>query len=504
MTIPSQAVLVILDGWGIGSEAGNAILAADTPNIDRLSSTFPAARLAASGLAVGLPPGQMGNSEVGHLNIGAGRVVYQDLTRISRAIETGEFFTNEALVAAIDGVPAGGALHLLGLLSDGGVHSHIDHIQALLQLARDRGVKDVFLHPLLDGRDVPPKSALEYVRWLEQRCRETGVGRIATIGGRYYGMDRDKRWERTELAYKSMVFGQGPRGETAAQVVEDSYARGITDEFVIPTVIDPRGMIKSGDSVIAFNFRPDRMRQITRALVDEDFPWFPRQQGLKVNYLCFTQYDETIAAPVAFPPERIVNTLGQAISGLGLKQLRIAETEKYAHVTYFFNGGEEAALPGEKRVLIPSPKVETYDLQPEMSALPVTEAVCNHIASGEYTLVVLNYANPDMVGHTGNFEATVEACQIVDRCVGQVWSAVEAAGGCMFLFSDHGNADQMLDAEGKPHTAHTANAVPLVLAWPGVRAIRDGALCDVAPTALDLLGLPQPPEMTGKSLIVKE
>lgn len=504
MTSPAQVVLVIMDGWGKGPQAGNAILAADTPNIDQLNRTYPTAALAASGSHVGLPAGQMGNSEVGHLNIGAGRVVYQDLTRISKDIAEGGFYTNPALAAAMDSVPAGGALHLLGLLSDGGVHSHLEHIEALLRMARDRGVEKVFVHPLLDGRDVPPQSAHEYIRWLEQACRDIGVGNIATIGGRYYCMDRDKRWQRVELAYRALVFGEGPRAETAAQAVEAAYAAGTTDEFVLPAVIDPQGMIKNGDSVIAFNFRPDRMRQITRALVDEEFPWFCRQEGLRVHYLCMTQYDETIQAPVAYPPERLDNTLGQVISALGRRQLRIAETEKYAHVTYFFNGGEEQALPGEERVLIPSPKVETYDLQPEMSAEAVTAAVCEYIASGKFSLVVLNYANPDMVGHTGNFAATVRACETVDRCVGRVWAATEAAGGAMLLFSDHGNADLMLDAQGRPHTAHTANPVPLVLAWPGVKAISDGALCDIAPTVLDLLGINQPPEMTGKSLIVKE
>ncbi len=504
MTSPAQVVLVIMDGWGKGPQAGNAILAADTPNIDKLNRTYPAATLAASGSQVGLPAGQMGNSEVGHLNIGAGRVVYQDLTRISKDIEAGGFFANAALAAAMDRIPSGSALHLLGLLSDGGVHSHLEHIEALLRMARDRGVEKVFLHPLLDGRDVPPQSAHQYIRWLEQACDSIGIGSIATIGGRYYGMDRDKRWQRTELAYRAFVFGQGPRVEKAAQAVDAAYAAGTTDEFVLPTVIDPQGVIKTGDSVIAFNFRPDRMRQITRALVDEDFSWFSRQEGLRVHYLCMTQYDETIKAPVAYPPERLVNTLGQVVSAQGLQQLRIAETEKYAHVTYFFNGGEEKALPGEERVLIPSPKVETYDLQPEMSAESVTAAACSHIASQKFSLVVLNYANPDMVGHTGNFAATVQACQVVDQCVGRVWTATEAAGGAMLLFSDHGNADLMVDAQGNPHTAHTANPVPLVLVWPGVKAIRDGALCDIAPTVLDLLGINQPREMTGKSLIDKE
>jgi 2,3-bisphosphoglycerate-independent phosphoglycerate mutase len=505
VTSPAQVVLVILDGWGCGPEAGNAIHAARTPNIDKLRQKYPAALLAASGSQVGLPEGQMGNSEVGHLNIGAGRVVYQDLTRISKDIVEGGFFVNPALIAAMDAAASsGGALHLLGLLSDGGVHSHLDHIEALLRMARDRGAEQVFVHPLLDGRDVPPQSAQEYIYWLEQACREIGVGSIATIGGRYYGMDRDKRWQRTELAYRALVFGEGLRSESAAKAVEAAYADGVTDEFVLPTVINPRGAIKSGDSVIAFNFRPDRMRQLTRALTDEDFPWFSRKEGLKVHYLCMTQYDETITAPVAYPPETLENTLGQVISALGLRQLRIAETEKYAHVTYFFNGGEEKPMPGEERLLIPSPKVETYDLQPEMSSEPVTAAVCSNIASQDFSLVVLNYANPDMVGHTGNFAAAVQACEAVDRCVGRVWAATEAAGGAMLLFSDHGNADLMIDALGKPHTAHTANPVPLVLAWPGVEAISDGALCDIAPTVLDLLGIAQPREMTGKSLIIKE
>jgi 2,3-bisphosphoglycerate-independent phosphoglycerate mutase len=504
MAVPTQVVLVILDGWALGPETDNAIKAADTPNIDRLHKLYPSTSLKASGLDVGLPPGQMGNSEVGHLNIGAGRVVFQDLTRISNEIMNGDFFRNPRLLEAMAAVPAGGALHLLGLLSDGGVHSHLDHIEALLRLAKVQGVETVFLHPLLDGRDVPPQSALEYVEWLELTCRRIGIGSIATISGRYYGMDRDQRWERTELAYRAMVLGEGQKAESAAQAVQDAYAQGITDEFLLPTVVNSSGVIRPRDSVIAFNFRPDRMRQLTRALVDEEFPHFSRPQDLQVHYLCMTQYDETIAAPVAYPPEALVNTLGQVISDAGLKQLRIAETEKYAHVTYFFNGGDEKQLPGEDRVLIPSPRVATYDLQPEMSAYPVTDAVCRHIESGKYSLVVLNYANPDMVGHTGNFQAAVQACQVTDECVGRVWAATEAAGGAMFLFGDHGNADVMRDSEGKPHTAHTANPVPLIVAWSGIKAVREGALCDVAPTVLDLLNIPQPPEMTGKSLINKE
>lgn len=499
---PTQVVLVIMDGWALGPETGNAIRAAKTPNIDNLKQNYPDSILKASGLDVGLPPGQMGNSEVGHLNIGAGRVVYQDLTRISKDIQDGGFFGNPHLIDAMN-VPPGKALHLMGLLSDGGVHSHTDHIQALLRMAKDQGVETVWIHAFLDGRDVAPKSAPQYIQWLELTCRRINLGKIASISGRYYGMDRDKRWERTELAYRTIVNGQGPKADSAAQAVSESHARDITDEFVLPTLIDPRGTIKDGDSVIYFNFRPDRARQLTWALVDKDFSHFQRE-NLQIKYLGMTQYDAAISAPVAYPQEEVLNTLGQVISKAGLKQLRIAETEKYAHVTYFFNGGEEAQLPGEDRELIPSPKVATYDLQPEMSAYPVTEKVCRHILSGKYKLVVLNYANPDMVGHTGNFQAAVEACQVTDECVGRVWEAVQEAGGAMLLFSDHGNADMMLDDQGKPHTAHTANPVPMILAWPGAAAVRDGALCDIAPTVLDLLKIEQPLEMTGKSLLVKE
>lgn len=504
MVVPTQVVLVIMDGWALGPDEANAIKAADTPNIDGLQQLYPSTTLGASGIDVGLPPGQMGNSEVGHLNIGAGRVVYQDLTRISTEIKEGSFFRNPRLLEAMAAVPPGGALHLLGLLSDGGVHSHLDHIEALLRMAKAQGVQQVYVHPQLDGRDVAPKSALGYIEWLESICRRIGIGSVATIAGRYYGMDRDKRWERTELAYKTLVFAEGPRVQSAAQAVEEAYAQGVTDEFLLPTVVDGRGTIEPGDSVIAINYRPDRMRQITRALVDNDFSHFPRREDLGIHYLCMTQYDETIVAPVAYPPEELANTLGQVISAAGLKQLRIAETEKYAHVTYFFNGGEEQQLPGEDRVLIPSPQVATYDLQPEMSAYPITDAVCRHIQSSKYSLTVLNYANPDMVGHTGNFAAAVRACEVTDECVGRVWAATQGAGGAMLLFSDHGNADMMRDEEGKPHTAHTAHPVPLTVAWPGVKAIRSGVLSDIAPTALDLLEIAQPPEMTGKSLIDKE
>lgn len=501
MTKPNVVVLTIMDGWAIGTEQNNAIMAANTPNIDKIQQQFPGAVLQASGPAVGLPPGQMGNSEVGHLNIGAGRVVYQDLTRISKDILEGGFFSNPQLVEAMQAVSPGCSLHLLGLLSDGGVHSHTDHLEALLRMAKVQGVAQVWIHPLLDGRDVPPKSALEYTRWLELTCKRIGIGAIATVSGRYYGMDRDKRWDRTELAYRALVYGEGAQAATAVEAVETAYAQEVTDEFVLPSVVNPQGTIRDGDSVICFNFRPDRVRQVTRALVDREFPHFPRREDLSIRYLCLTQYDETIAAPIAYPPEALTNTLGQVISDAGWNQLRIAETEKYAHVTYFFNGGEERELAGEDRVLIPSPKVATYDLQPEMSAYPVTEAVCEHIASGKYKLIVLNYANPDMVGHTGNFEAAVKACEVTDTCVGRVWQAVEQVGGAMLLFSDHGNADLMRDPQGKPHTAHTSNPVPLTLVWSRVNEITGGALCDIAPTALALLGLDQPKEMTGKSLI---
>lgn len=504
MKRPDQVILVILDGWGKGSPNGNAIAHGKTPNIDRLLATQVEATLIASGLAVGLPAKQMGNSEVGHLNIGAGRVVYQDLTRISKDIEDGGFFRNNLLAVAMDRVSPAGALHLLGLLSDGGVHSHTEHIEALLMMAKKRGVERVYLHPLLDGRDVPPQSAQKYVAWLEETCRRIGLGQIATIGGRFYCMDRDKRWPRIELAYRSMVFGEGPHKDTAAEAITSAYETGITDEFLIPTVINRQGTIKEGDSVIAFNFRPDRMRQITRAFVDQDFDGFSRGKRPSVHFLCLTQYDETITAPVAYPPEGIDNTLGQVISRQGLKQLRVAETEKYAHVTYFLNGGQEKVLPGEERVLIPSPQVETYDLLPEMSAPEVTTAVCKGIATGKYALVVVNYANPDMVGHTGNFQATVEAVEVVDRCVGKIVASVEQANAALILLSDHGNAETMVDEKGDPHTAHTLNPVPVVVAWPGVKSIRDGALCDIAPTVLDLLGIAQPREMTGKTLISEE
>lgn len=494
-----QVVLTILDGWALGPDHDNAIKAAHIPSYRKLKTEFPYTTLKASGLDVGLPPGQMGNSEVGHLNIGAGRVVYQDLTRISRDIQEGKFINNPRLKQAMSGT-----VHLIGLLSDGGVHSHTDHLEALLRMAKLNKVEKVWVHPWLDGRDVAPTSAVQFLEWLETTCRRIGIGAIATISGRYYAMDRDKRWERVEKAYAAMVQGEGRQAEDAVEAVRVAYVQGQTDEFVEPIVLDSDGLIADGDNVICFNFRPDRAREITRVLTDTDFAEFKRRIFPEVNFLCMTQYDETFPLPVAYPPEVLENTLGQVVADAGLKQLRIAETEKYAHVTYFFNGGDETKLPGEDRVLIPSSKVATYDLQPEMSAIPVTDAVCEQIAQQKYQLVVLNYANPDMVGHTGDFEATVRACEVVDSCLERVWQATREAGAVLLITSDHGNADQMRDAQGNPHTAHTANIVPLLMAGATGNLRDGGALCDIAPTILELLGLDKPDQMTGKSLLVKE
>ena len=497
-------LLTIIDGWGKGPEKDNAIKAARLPNYRGLLAEHPFTKLTSSGEAVGLPEGQMGNSEVGHLNIGAGRIVYQDLTRISKSIEDGSFFANQPLLKAMTAC-SDGSLHLLGLLSDGGVHSHQQHVEALLRMAKENGVKKVWIHPLLDGRDVGPKTALEYLDRLDEVCAEIGLGEVATVGGRYYAMDRDRRWPRTEKAYRVMVLGEGPTADSAQQAVRQAYHQDVTDEFVPPTVINSQGTIGPDDSVICFNFRPDRVRQITRILVDKEFTHFERPQGLPACYIGFTRYDETIDIPAAFPPQLLENTLGQAVSAAGYRQLRIAETEKYAHVTYFFNGGEEEALPGEDRKLIPSPQVATYDLQPEMSAMPVTDAVCQAVDSGDYQLIVLNYANPDMVGHSGNFEATVRACEVVDQCLGRIWQAVKEAGGVLIVCSDHGNADKMRDEEGKPFTAHTPNPVPFVLAGTKASGLRSGgSLRDIAPTVLDILKIKQPLEMTGKTLIIKE
>ncbi|MEN6413888.1 MAG: 2,3-bisphosphoglycerate-independent phosphoglycerate mutase [Veillonellales bacterium] len=505
--------LLILDGWGIGrpDDPSNAIANSATPHMNLLPELYPATSLACSGEAVGLPEGQMGNSEVGHLNIGAGRVVYQELTRITKAIATGEFFDNRVLRRVMEQAKAGrGVLHLMGLLSDGGVHSHIRHLYALLEMAKRQGISQVYVHCFLDGRDVPPSSGIEYVKDLENKMAELGIGRIASIAGRYYAMDRDKRWERVEKAYNALVQRQGQHAATAQAAVEQSYAQGQTDEFVIPTVVDncSDGGIQAGDGVIYFNFRPDRGRQLTRAFVDADFAGFIRPQGLlSLHFATMTQYDETLAVPVAYAPQYLKNTLGEVFSRQGLTQLRIAETEKYAHVTFFFNGGEEKPFTGEERVLIPSPKVATYDLKPEMSALAVTDKVVAEIKTGRYDLIILNYANGDMVGHTGKLAAAVQAVATVDSCLGRVVDAMRDRGGITCITADHGNAECMADpATGEPFTAHTTNRVPFILVaekYKGAK-LRAGSLADISPTILELVGIEIPPEMTGRSLLAKE
>jgi len=501
------AVLLIMDGFGLApaSEA-NAISCAHTPRLDELFARWPNTQLQASGLAVGLPEGQMGNSEVGHTNIGAGRVVYQDLPRISNAIADGSFFENEAYRAAMENALKNGArLHIAGLLSDGGVHSHISHLFALLEMARRAGLKDVYVHALLDGRDVGPTTGAGYVKQLCDECARLGVGKVATVQGRFYGMDRDKRWDRVEKGYAAMVYGQGAADPDPVHAVEESYKSGVTDEFVIPTVCDGEGVIRAGDSVIFLNFRPDRARELTRALVDREFDGFERKKGwFPLCYVCTTQYDATIGnVSVAFPPEEIDMTFGEYLGKLGKTQLRIAETEKYAHVTFFFNGGTETTYPGEDRCLIPSPKeFPTYDLIPEMSARAVTDECVRRIESGAYDAVICNLANCDMVGHTGVKAAAIQAVETVDECVGRIADAALKTGGVILITADHGNADRIMKPDGSPDTAHTTNPVPLIVAGAGTdRKLRPGRLCDLCPTMLALMGLPQPPEMTGESLI---
>lgn len=504
-------MLMILDGWGVNPRTeGNAILKANIPNFNRLLRHYPSTILSASGLAVGLPEGQMGNSEVGHLNIGAGRVVYQDYTRISKDIESGDFFKNPILLSAIEqALKNDRSLHLMGLLSDGGVHSHIQHLEALLKFAKDKGLKKVFVHAFLDGRDVPPANAMVYINRIEKVMRELETGELATVSGRYYAMDRDKRWDRIEKAYNAIVLGEGLKSETAASAIEKSYKREETDEFVVPTVIVdkdgcPKSKVEKGDSVIFFNFRPDRARQLTYAFCEKDFDGFERKAGyIPVFYVCMTQYDQKIKnAMVAYKPQSLDNIFADVLSEQGLTQLRIAETEKYAHVTFFFNGGVEKSYPGEDRILIPSPKVATYDHKPEMSAYEVTRTVIEKINEEAYDVIILNYANPDMVGHTGMFDAAREAVEVVDKCAGNVIEAVREKGGTVIVTSDHGNAEQMLDyASGEPHTAHTVNPVPFILISDKNYKLRQGKLADVAPTMLQLLNIKKPPEMTGESLI---
>ncbi|MEW6724706.1 MAG: 2,3-bisphosphoglycerate-independent phosphoglycerate mutase [Bacillota bacterium] len=503
--------LIILDGWGLApAGSANAITCARTPYLDHLMEEYPHSSLEASGVAVGLIRGQMGNSNVGHLNIGAGRVVYQDLGRISRAVETGELAANAALGRAIAAVAgSGGSLHLMGLVSDGGVHSHEEHLWALLELAAGRGVKRLYVHAFLDGRDVPPQSAGLYLERLENKLREVGRGRVASICGRYYAMDRDQRWDRLERAYRCLVQGEGYQAASAAVALQAAYDRGETDEFVAPTVIGPReeGRLAPEDWVIFFNFRADRARELSHALTDAEFGPFPRPYRLP-NLVTMTRYEEGLPVDVAFPPlPEMVNTLGEWVCRQGLRQLRLAETEKYAHVTYFFNGGREEPFPGEDRVLIPSPKVATYDLEPAMSAQEITRAGLERLASGDYALLVVNYANGDMVGHTGCREAAIRAAEVVDTCLSQLVPAVVSSGGQALIISDHGNAEEMIDPDtGQPHTAHTPNRVPCILVSERFRGreLRPGRLADVAPTVCELLGLPVPPEMTGESLITKE
>ena len=500
--------LIILDGFGNNpSDYGNAIHAAKTPNLDKLFETCPHTLIGASGMDVGLPDGQMGNSEVGHTNIGAGRVVYQELTRITKSISDGDFFQNEALCGAVENCKKNGsALHLMGLLSDGGVHSHNKHLYGLLELAKRAGLEKVYVHCFMDGRDVPPSSGKEYVEELMAKMKEIGVGKIASVMGRYYAMDRDNRWERVEKAYAAMVYGEGETAECPVCAMEKSYAADVTDEFVVPVVCDKDGCIRENDSVIFFNFRPDRAREITRTLVDPDFAGFERRNGFfPLYFVCMTQYDAAMPnVHVAFKPQSLANTFGQYISDHGLTQLRIAETEKYAHVTFFFNGGVEAPCKNEDRALIASPKVATYDLKPEMSAYEVTDELLARLDSGKYDVVILNFANCDMVGHTGVFEAAVSAVEAVDTCLGKVVDKILSMGGRALITADHGNADQMYEPDGSPFTAHTTNPVPLLLVGDGTHTFKEGGrLADLAPTMLEMLGLPQPAEMDGKSLLTK-
>ncbi len=497
--------LIILDGFGINNaEQGNAIHSAKTPNLDALFAKYPHTQIAASGMDVGLPEGQMGNSEVGHTNIGAGRIVYQELTRITKSIQDGEMFENSELKKAMQNcVDKGTALHLLGLLSDGGVHSHNTHLYALIEMAKRKGVKDIWVHCFLDGRDVPPQSGKDFVQELQDKLAEIGTGKVATVMGRYYAMDRDNRWDRVEKAYNAMVKAEGVSVPCPVCAVANSYKEEVTDEFVVPAVVEGFEGVKENDSMIFFNFRPDRAREITRTFVDPDFDGFKRDY-FPVQYVCMTQYDAAMPnVSVAYKPESLTDTFGEYISKKGLKQLRIAETEKYAHVTFFFNGGVEKTYEGESRILVNSPKVATYDLQPEMSAYEVTEKVCEQIRGGELDVIILNFANCDMVGHTGVFEAAVAAVEAVDACVGKVMEEIEKVNGIAIITADHGNADCMVDdTTGGPFTAHTTNPVPLLLNQKDAK-LKEGRLADIAPTMLDLMGLEKPQAMTGESLLVK-
>ncbi|HHH39090.1 MAG TPA: 2,3-bisphosphoglycerate-independent phosphoglycerate mutase [Sedimenticola sp.] len=504
------AILIILDGWGFREDGeGNAIARARKPVWDRLWKEHPHTLITTSGAEVGLPAGQMGNSEVGHLNLGAGRVVYQEFTRVSRSVRTGSFFSNRTLTDAVDGAKAaGGAVHILGLLSPGGVHSHEEHIHAMVRLAVERGAERVYVHAFLDGRDMPPKSAAASLERLETLFQETGGGRLASLVGRFYAMDRDNRWERVERAYDLLTLGQGEyRAVDGEGALRMAYERGESDEFVSPTAIVPAGedavQIRDGDAVMFMNYRSDRARELTRAFIEPEFDGFPRKVAPRLSsFVSLTQYNEEFDIPVAFPPERLHNTFGQYISQLGLHQLRLAETEKYAHVTFFFNGGREEPFEGEDRILVPSPKVATYDQKPEMSAPEVTDHLVAAIESGEYQAIICNYANSDMVGHTGNMKAAVRAIETLDQCLGRVLAACHRTGSELLVTADHGNAEQMEDPENhQPHTAHTRNPVPLVYVGRPAVMLENGALCDVAPTMLHIMGLPIPPEMRGHNLV---
>jgi 2,3-bisphosphoglycerate-independent phosphoglycerate mutase len=501
MSKKTPITLIIMDGYGLAAPGvENAISVACTTNVDGLMETCAHTTLSASGLDVGLPEGQMGNSEVGHTNIGAGRVVFQDLPRITLAIKDGSFYKNPAYNAAIDHcLKNGTALHLMGLMSDGGVHSHNTHVWAMLELCRRKGLDRVYLHCFLDGRDVSPTSGKGFVAEAMKKCKKI-TGSIGVVVGRFYAMDRDNRWERVERAYKALVFGEGVYADNPAEAVEQSYAHGITDEFIEPIIADKNAKVSENDAIIFYNFRPDRAREITRTFVDPVFSGFERKY-FPVHYTCTTQYDALMPnVSIAFPPEGLSNIFGEYISNLGLSQLRIAETEKYAHVTFFFNGGEEKVFPNEDRALIPSPKVATYDLKPEMSAYEVTEIVIERIKSRKYDVIILNYANCDMVGHTGDFDAAKRAVETVDECVGRVLTAIRGVGGIALVTADHGNADKMIEKDGSPFTAHTTNPVPLILVGANV-GLKSGRLCDIAPTMLDLMGISKPQEMTGVSLI---
>ena len=496
--------LIIMDGFGHREETkGNAIEAAKKPNLDKIFAENPLTYIGASGLDVGLPDGQMGNSEVGHTNIGAGRIVYQELTRITKAIQDGDFFENPALMSAINQCKwFDSTLHIFGLLSDGGVHSHIDHMFALLELARRNGLRKVCFHCFMDGRDTPPQSGIEYIDRLQAKIDAVEVGCIATVSGRYYAMDRDNRWDRVQKAYNAIALGEGEHAATAHEAMEQSYANGVTAEFVVPVIVTEGATVKDDDAIIFANFRPDRAREITRAFVDPEFTGFERVQP-KIHYVCMTQYDATMPnVEIAFKPQSLKNTLGEYVSDKGLKQLRIAETEKYAHVTFFFNGGVEKQYPGEDRILVKSPKVATYDLQPEMSAYEVTDKMVEAVKSGKYDMIILNFANCDMVGHTGVFEAAKAAVEAVDTCVGKVAAAIDEMDGVLLITADHGNADKMVDDDGEPFTAHTTNPVPFCVVGYPCKLREGGVLADIAPTMLKIMDLPQPEEMTGKSIIL--